>query len=161
MDFANYSAPARYERDCVRLYYRGYLSPKPVKPLVASQEISAEPSGLDDLLGQESRVLLDRAVDVACGIVYRLRIYRETASVLTDKWNELSMELGALSAFRVGYNTNVDRRKSMLIKERNGLELALLENKHETWKDMNEPTYRFTETFHKCREAGQTQKLLQ
>ena len=160
MDFVNYLSPAKYEKDCVRLYYRGYLSPKAQKPVVALPEVNTEPSSLDDLLGQESKALLDRAVGVACGIVYRLQLYRKSAYVLEQKWNELSRDIGELSGFKTGYNMNVERKRSMLLKERNSIELAMLENKHETWKDLNEPTYRFTETFHKAAEAKNTDNIL-
>ena len=55
---------------------------------------------------------------------------------------------------------NIERRKSMLEKERNGLEMQMLENKHETWKDMNEPISYFIEQWHKRQELKQDKKIL-
>lgn len=130
-------------------------------PLYAKTDTAPSPSfSLDEILLQDSNRLLDQVVNTAFNITYRIRIYRDINASLESKWNELSSELGALSGFRLGYNMNVERRKSMLEKERNAIEKQQLEHKLQTWDDLNSPIRYLIQDFHKHREFLSDQKTL-
>lgn len=108
---------------------------------------------LEDILELDTHTLLDKAVQTALSISYRLTLYRQAAYLLTNQWNELSQRLGEYQ--RVGlYGTN------SLYKERRAVEHALLDHKIQTWKDLNEPIRYFTELTHKRAESLTEQKLL-
>jgi hypothetical protein len=99
-------------------------------------------------------------VNTALNITYRLRVYRSVNEALEAKWNELSSGIGELSSFKIGYNMSVERRRSMLEKERNAIEKQRLEHKLQTWEDLNEPIRYLIEDFHKHRELKNDQKTL-
>ena len=153
MDFSNYKPVKHYNQ-----YLQEYLySPKqPYKP----HQSTDSGFSIEDILEQDSGKLLDKVVNTALSLSYRLRLYRESGYALEHKWNELSEQIGELSAVGITYNTNLARRKSMLEKERNSLEMRMLENKHETWKDMNEPINSFVDYWHKRNELKQDKKFL-
>lgn len=115
---------------------------------------------LDDVVGSDCNRLLDLAVTAAFGIVYRLKIYRESTTSLEQKWNEISKDIGALGAIPTGYSMNIERKRSMLLKEKNLVEMSMLENKHEAWKDMNDPVTNFVTLFHRYKETVSDHKYL-
>jgi len=148
----NYYTPAKPSK-----MYEGYLNQKPF-PSVADPEKGS--FSLDNILNQDSLALADKAVNTAFSIAYRVQIYRDTRFSLESKWNELSSQIGELSSFYLGGNMNIERRKSMLEKERNGIEHLFLDNKLQTWKDLNEPTSYFLSLWHKNQALKQDRKLL-
>jgi len=99
-------------------------------------------------------------VNAAFSIAYRVQIYRDTRFSLESKWNELSAQIGEASPFALGYNTNGENQKSMFEKERNAIERLFIENKLQTWKDLNEPTNYFLSLWHKNQELKQDRKFL-
>ncbi len=137
--------------------YEGYLAQKPF-PSVADPENKS--FSLDNILNQDSLALADKAVNAAFSIAYRVQIYRDTRFSLESKWNELSSQIGESSSFAHGYNMNGDSQKSMFEKERNAIERLFIENKLQTWKDLNEPTSYFLSLFHKNQELKQDRKFL-
>jgi len=122
--------------------------------------VSDNSFSLDEILLQDSHTLLDKAVNTALSISYRVKIYKDTQFSLEEKWNELSSQIGALSTLPLGENMNIERRKSMLEKERNATERLFLENKLQTWKDLNEPVNPFIDYFHKEKASRLDQKIL-
>ena len=137
-------------------YISGYLNktPAPIYPTKMND------FSMDDILKQDSHALLDKAVNSALSVSYRINIYKETRFSLEEKWNELSSQIGALSSIPLGENMNIERRKSMLEKERNATERLSLENKLQTWKDLNEPVNAFIDYFHKEKSSRLDQKIL-
>ena len=161
MDFSNYSNSGSYTNPAFDKYlYQNrqklYSPPSYSKPTPHSDNSFS----LDEILLQDSSRLLDQVVNTALNISYRLKIYRDTNTALDEKWNEMSAEIGGLSSFRLGYNMNIERRKSMLEKERNSLEKQKLEHKLQTWDDLNEPIRYLVQDFHKHLETKQDQKLI-
>jgi len=122
--------------------------------------VSDNSFSLDDILLQDSNKLLDQVVNTALNITYRLRVYRDITSSLESKWNELSAEIGELKSFKLGYNMSVERRRSMLEKERNTIEKQQLEHKLQAWDDLNEPIRYLIQDFHKHRELKSDQKTM-
>lgn len=153
MDFNNYKSVAYYTP-----FFQQYLysSGKPCKP----ERSPASGFSIEEILEQDSGKLLDKVVNTALSVAYRLKLYRASSYALESKWNELSGQIGELSGFRTGYNMNIERRKSMLEKEKNSLEMRMLENRHETWKDLNEPITYFINEWHKRQELKQDRKIL-
>lgn len=154
MDFSNYK-PVRYYSSQFQHYVYNQT-----KHSNTPQQNNDSGFSIEDILEQDSGKLLDKVVNTALSVSYRLRLYRESGYALQNKWNELSEQIGGLSSFMLGYNMNIERRKSMLEKERNGLEMRMLENKHEAWKDLNEPISYFVEQWHKRQELKQDKKIL-
>jgi len=118
-------------------------------------QASSEPNNgfsLEDILEQDNNKLLDKVVNTALSITYRLKIYNDTQKALTEKWNELSFEIS-----RHYYE---QYSKSNASKERNQIEKMMLEQKHLAWKDLNEPTNYFVELFHKRQETKMDKKIL-
>ena len=140
----NYAGHPGYQ--AAARYYGGYL--KTYQPLPV-YEPKPNSFSLDAILNQDSLALVDKAVNTALGIAYRVQIYRDAHFSLESRWNELSNELGALTSFTLGYNMNIERRRSMIVKERNETERLILENKLQTWKDINEPLATFLDQFHR------------
>ena len=161
MDFSNYSNSRNYSNPA----FDKYLYHNRQK-LYSPPSYSTPPSepdnsfSLDEILLGDSNKLLDQVVNTALNISYRLKIYRDTNIALDEKWNELSAEIGGLSSFQLGYNMNIERRKGMLEKERNSIEKQKLEQKVNTWSDLNEPVRYFVQNFHKHLETKQDQKLI-
>lgn len=156
MDFNNYK-PDYYGTPVFERYlYNVRYSAAP------KNAIQAQNNGfsIEDILEQDNHRLLDKVVNTAFSITYRLKLYEESKRFFEDKWNEMSLAMGEIEGFKVGYNANVDRRKSMLLKERNLIDLKMLENKHETWKDLIEPTMMFVDLWHKKNETRQDAKIL-
>ena len=154
MDFSNYK-PVQYYSPHLQHYIYNQT-----KHSNTPQQSGDSGFSIEDILEQDSNKLLDKGVNTALSLSYRLRLYRESGYSLQNKWNELSEQIGGLSSFMLGYNMNIERRKSMLEKERNSLELRMFENKHETWKDLNEPISYFIEQWHKRQELKQDKKIL-
>jgi len=148
----NYCAPYNPEK-----MYAGYLTQKPF-PSVAEPESNS--FSLDNILNQDSIALADKAVNAAFSIAYRVQIYRDTRFSLESKWNELSAQIGEASPFALGYNMNGENQKSMFEKERNAIERLFIENKLQTWKDLNEPTSYFLSLWHKNQALKQDRKFL-
>ena len=135
-------------------------SPASLNPYSNATLSPGSASSLDEILLQDSNKLLDQVVNTALNITYRLRVYHDITSSLETKWNELSAEIGELSSFKVGYNMSVERRRSMLEKERNTIEKQRLEHKLQAWEDLNEPIRYLIQDFHKHRELKNDQKIL-
>ena len=115
---------------------------------------------LDDILLQVSTALLDKLVNTAFTITYRLKIYNSINNALDSQWNEVRSEISNLSGFYPGSNINIERRKSMLSKELLGIERLLLEQKVQCWKDLSYPTNYFVDLFHKHLEQKADQRIL-
>jgi len=154
MDFSNYKPVQYYSTQ-----FQDYIYSQ-AKHINTPPQVSDSGFSIEDILEQDSGKLLDKVVSTALSLSYRLRLYRESGYALQNIWNETSEQIGGLSSFMLGYNMNIERRKSMLEKERNGLEMRMLENKHETWKDLNEPISYFIEQWHKRQELKQDKKIL-
>jgi len=137
-------------------YMQGYLNDK-VTPTYPTK---TKDFSITDILKQDSHALLDKAVNTALSVSYRVKIYKDTQFSLEEKWNELSAQIGELYSFSLGHNMNIERRKSMLEKERNATERLSLENKLQTWKDLNEPVNAFIDYFHKEKSSRLDQKIL-
>ena len=108
---------------------------------------------LEDMLEMDNHRLLDKVVTTALSISYRLKLYREGAYMLTNQWNELSKRIGQ-------YPSNNTYEKRTLYKERDALEQSILDQKMQTWKDLNEPVSYFVELFHKREESLADKKIL-
>ncbi len=161
MNFNNYPIQNAYTNPISDKYLydtRKKLYSAPVYSQPTSPPASA--SSLDDILLQDSTKLLDQVVNTALNITYRLRLYRDITSTLEAKWNELSTGIGELSSFRMGYNMSVERRRSMLEKERTAIEKQQLEHKLQTWEDLSQPIRYLIQDFHKHRELKADQKTL-
>jgi len=117
----NYNHPA-FDSYLYHNQQKLYSSPTP--SAYSKDDVPAQNNSfsLDEILLQDSNRLLDQVVNTALNISYRVKIYRDTNVALDNKWNELSAEIGGLSSFSLGYNMNIERRKSMLEKERNSIE---------------------------------------
>jgi len=164
----NYSGSRNYDNpifDSYLYHNREKLYTSPTPSTYSNND--AEPSSsnnsfsLDEILLQDSTRLLDQVVNTALNISYRIKIYRDSNVALENKWNELSSEIGGLNSFSLGYNMNIERRRSMLEKERNSIEKQRLENKLQTWNDLNEPVRYMVQNFHKHLESKQDHKLIQ
>jgi len=137
-----------------------YLYRTGQKDYIPIQSQPTSPS-IDSLLDQDSHTLLDKVVNTACSIVYRLRIYRDVNAELDYSWLRTKNELLELqSSFYRGANMNVERRKSMLTKELLQLDKQKLEQKVECWKDLNEPVSYLVNSFHQNQELKQDRKML-
>ncbi|MEI8348727.1 MAG: hypothetical protein WCI77_01100 [Candidatus Omnitrophota bacterium] len=156
MDFNNYK-PALYGTPVFERYlYSSRYQPTPQKA-VQSQDGGFS---LEAILGMDEAKLLDKVVNTAFCITYRLKIYNNTVSVLENQWNELSKEIGQLYSFKLGYNMNIERRRMALEKEKKGTENLLLEQKIKAWEDLSEPTSMFVDLWHKRLEGQQDKKIL-
>jgi len=161
MDFNNYSKQEPYNNPVFDKYLYHQQQKLYSPPSYPNETPASDNSfSLDEILLGDSNRLLDQVVNTALNISYRLKIYRDTNIALDEKWNELSEEIGGLSSFQLGYNMNIERRKGMLEKERNSIEKQRLEQKVNTWGDLNEPVRYFVQTFHKHLETKQDQKLI-
>jgi len=120
----------------------------------------AKDTSIDDILLQDSTALLDKLVNTAFTITYRLKLYREINYSLDRQWNEIRAEVSDLSVFYPGSNMNAERRKSMLTKKLLGIEKMKLEHKVQCWKDLVYPTNYFTGLFHKHLEQKADQSIL-
>ncbi|RLF29178.1 MAG: hypothetical protein DRN14_02715 [Thermoplasmata archaeon] len=161
MDFNNYRTDSYSNLAFDRyIYHNGQniYNPKPQAP--GQSQATDDSFSLEEILEQDSNKLLDKVVTTALCISYRLKLYRSTSYQLEQKWNEFSEQIGGLSSFMLGYNQNIERRKSMLEKERTTIEKMMLENKHQTWKDLNEPISYFVDEWHKRQELKQDRKIL-
>lgn len=139
-----------------RYLYESRYKAEPPKP----SQTESNGFCLEDILGLDESRLLDKVVNTALSITYRLRLYEDSVRLFDSKWNEMSLAIGEVESFKVGYNANIDRRKSMLIKERNTLELKALENRLLAWKDMGYASNQFLTYFHKRLEGVQDKKIL-
>ena len=133
-----------------------YAPPPP--PIPAA---SGSSSGIEDILEQDSQALLDQVVTTAFSIVYRLKIYNDINTKLDYSWAKTKSQLFQLYDWIPGTNMNVERRRSMLQKELNGIDRQILEEKINCWKDLTQPTNYFVSLFHKHKELKQDRKLLQ
>jgi len=124
------------------------------------EPVRQESFSLDSILNQESYALLDKAVNTALSISYRLKLYDHALISLESRWNDLSSKIGELYSFGLGNNMNIERRKSMLEKERSAIEFSLMDHRLQTWKDLNEPTNYFVGLWHKGKELKQDRNLL-
>ena len=156
MDFNNYK-PAQYGTPVFERYlYTTRYQPQPPKP----SQTQSNGFSLEAILGMDESKLLDKVVNTAFCITYRLKLYNDTVSVLQGQWNELSKEIGQLYSFKIGYNMNIERRRMALEKERKGTENLLLEQKIKTWEDLSEPTSMFVDLWHKRLEGQSDKKIL-
>ena len=131
-------------------------TPPPSSPAAPSSS-----SGIEDILEQDSQALLDQVVTTAFSIVYRLKIYNDINTKLEYSWAKTKSQLFQLYDWIPGTNMNVERRRSMLQKELNGIDKQKLEEKINCWKDLTQPTNYFVNLFHKHKELKQDRKLLQ
>ncbi len=115
---------------------------------------------LDEILLQDSTALLDKVINTACSINYRLKIYHDINQSLDEQWNTLRAEAGDMSAFYPGTNMNIERKKSMITKELMGIEKQKLEHKVQCWKDLVAPTNYFVDLFHKHQSQKSDQKIM-
>ena len=161
MNFSNYSKQEPYNNPAFDkyLYHQQQKLYSPPSYSTAPPEPDNSFS-LDEILLGDSNKLLDQVVNTALNISYRLKIYRDTNIALDEKWNELSTEICGLSSSQLGYNMAIEGRKGMLEKERNSIEKQKLEQKVNTWGDLNEPVRYFVQNFHKHLETKQDQKLI-
>ena len=156
MDFNNYK-PANYATPVFEQYlYSSRYSAAPKKAI----QTQSKGFSIEDILEQDNNRLLDKVVNTAFCITYRLKLYNDTVCSLENKWNELSQEIGQLAPIKIGYNMNVERRRMALEKERNTTEKFLLEQKIKTWEDLTEPTSMFVDLWHKKNETKQDSKIL-
>lgn len=142
------------------LYFTGQ---KDYEPAGTPERIPKNPntSSIDVLIDSDAHTLLDKVVNTAFSIVYRLKIYNDISTQLVYTWLKTKNELLDLeSSFYRGANMNIERKKSMLTKELNQLTKQKLEQKVETWKDINEPIGYLVKVFHDNRELLQDQKML-
>jgi len=153
MNFSNYEPNAYYTP-----FFQQYLysSSKPYK----AEGMPVSGFSIEDILEQDNNRLLDKVVNTALSVAYRLNLYRASSEALVSKWNELSGQIGELSSAQVSYNPNLARRKSMLLKEQNMMELKMLENRHETWREMDYKVNQFLDGWHKRQELKQDRKIL-
>lgn len=118
-------------------------------------------SSIDSLIDLDSKALLDRVINTACSIVYRLKIYKDITSQLDYSSLKAKNELLDLeSSFYRGRNMNIERRKSMIFKELMQLNKQRSDQKVETWKDLSQPVSYFVNLFHENKEIQQDQKML-
>ena len=118
-------------------------------------------SSIDSILEQDSLALMDKVVNTAFSIVYRLRIYNDINKSLEYNWLKTKSQISQLYEWIPGTNMNVERRKSMLQKELHALDKQRLEEKINCWKDMSQPVNYFVEFFHQSQELKQDRKLLE
>jgi hypothetical protein len=160
MEFGNYK-PAYYDTPIFDRYLYNNRKKLYSAPVHSKSPSASTPSfSLDEILLQDSTKLLDQVVNTALNITYRLRVYRDISSSLETKWNELSAEIGELSGFKIGYNMSIERRRSMLEKERNTIEKQQLEHKLQAWEDLTNPIRYLIQDFHKHRELKNDQETL-
>ena len=72
----------------------------------------------------------------------------------------MSSQFSQLYEFMPG-NMNIERRKSMLIKEMHQLDRQKLEEKVNCWKDLSEPVNGLVTSFHQNKELKQDRKFLE
>ena len=125
-----------------------------------TKEPVSSTSSIEDLLDQDSHALLDKVVNTAFSIVYRIRIYNDINKNLDNNWLKTKNALSQLYEWKPGTNMNIERRKSMLIKELHGIDKQKLEEKIACWKDMSQPVNYLVQFFHQNKELQQDKKLL-
>jgi len=133
-------------------------SPTPLQYTPPQEDKSAS---IETILEQDSRALLDKVVTTAFSIVYRIQIYNDIQKKLDYNRLKTSSNLTQLYDWIPGTNMNVERRKSMLIKELHNFDRQKLEEKAACWKDLSQPINDFVQLFHKNEELKQDRKLLQ
>lgn len=116
--------------------------------------------GIEAILEQDAYALLDRVVQASFSIVYRIQIYNDVQKTLDYNRLKMSSQFRQLYELLPG-NANVERRKSMLIKEMNQLDRQRLEEKVNCWKDLAEPVNGLVDFFHQSRELKQDRKFLE
>ncbi|MCK4792644.1 MAG: hypothetical protein KAV87_53435 [Desulfobacteraceae bacterium] len=160
--------------------YDGYLYPIKPEEAIAQQDRykyftgqkdyacrSPEPqaedkaSSIDSILELDSRALLDKVVNTSFNIVYRIKLYNDITKTIEYNRLKTSSSITQLYDWLPGTNMNVERRKSMLIKELHSLDRQKLEEKLTCWKDLTEPTSYLVSLFHKNQELKQDKKLLE
>ena len=159
--------------------YNGYLYPIKPEEVIAQQDRyryltgqkdyicrSPEPqaedkaSSIDSILELDSRALLDRVVNTSFNIVYRIKLYDDITKTIDYNRLKTSSGIAQLYEWLPGTNMNIERRKSMLIKELHSLDKQKLEEKIACWKDLTEPTQYLVGLFHKNQALKQDKKLL-
>lgn len=118
-------------------------------------------SSLDSILELDSRALLDKVVNTSFNIVYRIKLYNDITKTIDYNRLKTSSSITQLYDWLPGTNANVERRKSMLIKELHNFDRQKLEEKLNCWKDLTEPTSYLVNLFHKNQELKQDKKLLE
>lgn len=143
MQFNHYYLPQYQKRD----------SPPP-------QAIPSAGDSLDDLLGSDSRLMLDKVVNNAFSIVYRLKLYKASTYELDHTWGDLKTQIHSLDSGPLG-NSYSHQRKSSLEREVLSLEQQRREQKLSLWKDLKYATNELIEHFHQYQGQRLERRLLQ
>jgi len=160
MNFNNYSS-GYYNNPIFDKYLYQQISNQNTYAAKQQEQPSADSGfSLDEILLQDSTALLDKVINTACSINYRLKLYHDINKSLDDQWNKLRAEVGDMSSFYPGTNMNIERKKSMITKELLGIEKQRLEHKVMCWKDLIEPTNYFVDLFHKHISQKSDQKIM-
>jgi len=138
-----------------------YQTHKPEKYISQETKTSDDEGfSLDEILLQDSTALLDKVINTACSINYRLKIYHDINKSLDEQWNQVRAEVGDISGFYPGTNMNIERKRSMLTKELLGIEKHKMDHKVQCWKDLTYPTSYFVDLFHKHQSQKSDEKIL-
>lgn len=159
MNFNNYSVQ-NYNNPVFDSYLYQVAKPKYHASQSDVKPAENDSFSLDDILLQDSTALLDKVINTACSITYRLKIYHDINQSLDEQWNTLRAQVGDISGFYPGTNMNIERKKSMITKELLGIEKQKLEHKVQCWKDLIEPTNYFVDLFHKHISQKADQKIM-
>ena len=140
--------------------YATVTGKKQYSVMPVADSVPAEGFSIESIIEQDSKALLDKVVSTACSIVYRLRISSEINNSLDYSRVNLRNQLHELYGWHTGMNANVDRRRSMLIKEIQSIDRFKLEEKVNCWKDLSKPVGYFVDFFHQAHEVANDKKLL-
>jgi len=134
---------------------------KQYSPSLGGQPVNDSKAGsIEAILEQDAHALLDRVVTTAFSIVYRIQIYNDIQKTIDYNRLKSSSQFSQLYELMPG-NANIERRKSMLIKEMHQLDRQRLEEKVNCWKDLTEPVNGLVGFFHQSKELKQDRKFLE
>jgi len=126
----------------------------------SGHESDSKAGSIEAILEQDAHALLDKVVTTAFSIVYRIQIYNDVQKTIEYNRLKSSSQFRQLYEFMPG-NINIERRKSMLIKEMHQLDRQKLEEKLNCWKDLSEPINGLVGLFHQNKEIKQDRKFLE
>lgn len=161
MSYDGYLHPVKPEHIIIQQdRYRYITGQKDYTPLKPEPRAEDKTSSIDSILELDSKALLDKVVNTSFSIVYRLKLYNDITKTIDYNRLKTGSSITQLYDWIPGTNMNIERRKSMLIKELHGLDRQKLEEKLNCWKDLSEPVNYLVGLFHKNQELKQDKKLL-
>lgn len=164
MKFTNESPAMRIYREMMEKTYAQYIYHAGNRKYQALAVLTYQPSqpgsSLDEIMGQDSREILDKIKTTSLCIAYRIKIHYSIDSQFESGWSSLKNELVGMDTFyRVRFQGS-ERRRSTLISELAKVYKGKMEEELQCWKDLVEPMRYFVHLFHQYVRQRQEKKMI-